>query len=307
MNFTKTVILKIILAILIFNYILHRYYVNKFKKEHFPPGIIFPLKEDIELPQVETGKNIPKNIYRCYKDKESAKKFQSVFDQTQHYMKGYEQIIYGDEEIDEFIKSNFSHRIYSAYKNINPQYGAARADFFRYLIIYLYGGVYLDIKSGPNKDITKIIEQNKGKLITSYGNGGLPKGIFPLQHLYEWRGGGYYDWSPFTNNSYMEYQQYYIISPKGHPVIKKVIQQVVTNIEEGMKNKNYYSSGHISVVAMTGPITYTMIIDKYKDKYKDVKIFRFPLNGRMNHRLIDYKSIMKNNHYSKINNKNILL
>ena len=33
------------------------------------------------------------------------------------------------------------------YERINPNYGAAKADIFRVLVLHKYGGVYFDIKS----------------------------------------------------------------------------------------------------------------------------------------------------------------
>ena len=155
---------KIIIFLSLFillNIALDQYYKNKFKKENFPPKIIYPLKEDIELPQVEEGEEIPKNIYRCYKDLEGINKFVKVFNLTEERMPGYKQIYYTDELIDKYIKNNFSERIYKAYNSINPEYGAAKADFFRYLIIYKEGGIYMDIKTGPKKKIDNFFENTK--------------------------------------------------------------------------------------------------------------------------------------------------
>ena len=47
------------------------------------------------------------------------------------------------EDRDEFIKSNFDQAIYETYTKI--QIGAAQADFWRLLVLYKYGGVYMDI------------------------------------------------------------------------------------------------------------------------------------------------------------------
>ena len=44
-----------------------------------------------------------------------------------------------------FIKNNFPKKIYDAYCRILP--GAYKADLWRYCILYIYGGVYVDIDS----------------------------------------------------------------------------------------------------------------------------------------------------------------
>lgn len=278
----------------------------KFKENNFPPGIIYPLKEDIKLPDVEEGVKIPKIIHRCYKDLEGIEKFKKVFDLTESRMPGYKQIYYTDDLIDKYISENYGERIYKAYKSINPDYGAARADFFRYLVVYKEGGIYMDIKTGPNKKIDDFFEKHEGKLLVSIGMNSLPYFV-PKQHLKETFNFND-DWNFVTNVNGSEYQQFVIASPKGNPILGKVIQQVVSNIEEGLKNKDSYNKGRFSVVAMTGPIVYTLVIKKYKKVYKDkVKIFLLDITKRINHSLIDYKKIMKNNRYANLKNKNILV
>ena len=293
------------LVILILFFVVNIYLDSRSKSEfrkNFPKDIIYPI-QDIELPEIELGKDIPKKIYRCYSTKEKMKDFQKVFDLTQERMKDYEQIFFDDEEVEQFIKNNFSTRIYNAYKHINPDYGAARADFFRYLIIYLYGGVYMDIKTGP-ADIIDIDFEPKLHVSKGVSNTlGIPdhhvRDFFNLCD----------DWSFLTGVNYgSEWQQFYIISNKGNPFVKKTIQQVVTNIEYGLQEKESYSMGNISVVAMTGPITWSLVIEKNKEKYpNDIKFYNSSLNYNLNHSLIDYKKIMKDKHYSKIKNKQILV
>jgi mannosyltransferase OCH1-like enzyme len=276
---------------------------QEFKNKNFPKDIIFPLDQTIELPQVELGKDIPKKIYRCYSTKEKMKDFQKVFDFTKERMKDYEQIFFDDDEVEQFINKNFSERIYNAYKHINPDYGAARADFFRYLVIYLYGGVYMDIKTGPNQIINIDFEP---KLHVSKGVSGIP-GIpkFHLKETFDLND----DWSFVTGVDFgSEWQQFFIVSNKGNPFVKETIQQVVTNIEHGLKQKESYNSGNISVVAMTGPITWSLVIERNRQKYPDdIVFYRCGLGRLIDHSLIDYKKIMKDKHYSKIKNKNILV
>lgn len=46
---------------------------------------------------------------------------------------------------DEFMRSVFAHtQVHWVYNTINPAVGAARADVWRYAVMYTYGGVYLD-------------------------------------------------------------------------------------------------------------------------------------------------------------------
>ena len=271
-----------------------------FKDNNFPKDIVYQIDKSIELPKIELGKDVPKKIYRCYSTKEKMKDFQEVFDLTKNRMKDYEQVFFDDQEVESFIKSGFSERIYDAYRHINPDYGAARADFFRYLIIYLHGGVYMDIKTGPRKDLNIEFEP---KLHVSKD---IPH--FPKHHLRTFFG-LHDDWSFVTGVDWgSEWQQFFIISNKGNPFLRLVIQQIVTNIEHGLLEKEVYDKGNISVVAMTGPISWSLVIERNKEKYpSDIKFYGHSLDGKMKHSLVDYKKIMKDNHYSKIKNKEILI
>ena len=311
----KIYLIIILSLFLVLNIYLDKYYKEKFKKENFPPNTIFEIKEDIELPslseRVAGSKNeeknyIEKKIYRCYSNFTEMNKFKEVFKKTEELMPGYKQIYFDDIKIEEYIKENFSERIYNAYKNINPDYGAARADLFRYLIIYREGGIYMDVKTGPKKQIDDIFEKNGDKLLVGLGENTIPYYI-PKKHLQNFL---YLndDWSFITGVKGSEWQQYIFASPAGNPILGLIIKQVVSNIEEGMKNKQYYNSGKYSVVAMTGPIPFSMVIEKYKKEYKDkIEFFKGGLGRRFDHSLIDYKKIMANKHYSKIENKNILI
>lgn len=296
-------IIVFIVFLIVFNIILSQYSIYKFKKNNFPPNILYPIKEDIILPKVEKSNSIPKKIYRCNKDLETINKYQEVFDKTSKLMPDYEQICYSDVMIEEFIKLNYGDRIYNAYKSINPKYGPAKADFFRYLIIYLYGGVYMDIKSGPvNNRVNTIIEKNQDKLLTSVGSN-FPIGLLPVFHLYT---KNYDEWSAYTGTWFNEYVQWYIIAPPGNEILAQTIKQVVSNIENGMDDKKSYQSGCYSVVAMTGPIMYSRTIIKYGND-KNCKIFYNSLNGSLKHHIIDYKKIEGNRYYRDQKDKKVLI
>ena len=46
-------VLLLILSFILINILLDKYLKYKFKKENFPPNIVYPIKEDIELPLIE--------------------------------------------------------------------------------------------------------------------------------------------------------------------------------------------------------------------------------------------------------------
>ena len=149
--------LIIFILFLITEYYFHLKFKNRVEND-FPKNILIDYKEEI-LPQIDKGKNIPFIIYRTYYDKEIAKKFIKAKEITLKNNPNLIEKFFDDSMIDDYIKKNFSHRIYNAYNSINKDYGPARADFFRYLVIYKEGGIYLDIDSVINKNLDSL-EQN---------------------------------------------------------------------------------------------------------------------------------------------------
>jgi len=298
--FIKILIILFLLFItieLIFDY----RFKNKIKKD-FPKTINAVLDETIILPDVEREKNIPRTIYRTYYDLEIAKKFKEATEITSRSNKNLKEIIFDDNMIDSYIKNNYSDRIYKAFKSINPDYGPAKADFFRYLIIYKEGGIYLDIKTSINKNIEN--ELMEDKLLVSKGE----YNPYPIPFGLVFQSLNNYNWGYFTGvKNHGEYSNWHFMAPKGNPVLGKVIKQMVSNIEYGLKNKNIYNNGEYSVLALTGPIMFSRTINSYKNK-DTVKILNPNLNSKALYCLgFDHKKVGTKKHYSQVKNKKILV
>ena len=204
---------------------------------------------------------------------------------------GWKQTIYGDYEIENFIKNEFGENniLLKAYNLINPKYGAARADFFRYLVIYRYGGLYLDMKSCVTDKIPDI-PNDKHLWISHWGY--FLSFLNPQSYL-------------FKNG---EFQQWYIYGKKGSPILRDIINLVVNNIFELHNNVNSYQNNFYDirsgcskpkhlVLCTTGPIAMTNAIQKSKNKasiYYDNRINNFLKY------MCSYKFLLTSkNHYSK--------
>ena len=53
--------------------------------------------------------------------------------------------LYSGEEIEEIIKFNFNNNVYKSYQKLKPY--AYKADLARYCLLYLYGGLYIDLNT----------------------------------------------------------------------------------------------------------------------------------------------------------------
>lgn len=281
-----------LLALFLIDSYVNQNNIDKISK-NFPPSILYPL-EEVELPKINSNSvNPPKILHRTYIDLEKAQKYQKCLEKTLQTNPYLEHRFYSDKDIEEYIQLHYSERIYKAYMSLNPAYGPARSDFFRYLVLYREGGLYLDIKSCATKDISELFESS-GKLIVSKGRNGRDIHPFGMIHSYL----NNYDWSLFSGIDYGEYNNWHILASPGHPVLAKVIQQIVSNIEKG---KDSYKYGEYSVLVLTGPIMFTRVIEKYKKD--DVIITEPNFEGRVKYSLVNHKG---RNHYSKLKDKNVV-
>src|SRR6476659_9320710 len=114
---------------------------------------------------------IPKIIYQTFKTKELpfiTKWHIKRFLKNNHE---YAYEFYDDARIEEFFKSNFDVDWLKAYQKLNI--GAAKADFFRYAILYKKGGVYLDIDSGIKGKLDAFIKPDDKAIISKERNDGV--------------------------------------------------------------------------------------------------------------------------------------
>lgn len=240
---------------------------------------------------------IPRIIYRSHKNKESAARFQGAWTETQRHNPTFRQILLTDEDMDRFVEKEFPGRIYSAYKSINPAYGAARCDFWRYLQIFSTGGIYLDVKSWAG-DLRTIIHPSDGMLLgTEYDKKVLEWVTLPL-----WADG---------DRNYREFQQFYIAAAPKHPLLKAVIEEVVHGIENyddtKYGNKGFLSGvfrfrnpAFLKVLDVTGPFAYTRAIKRAisEENVRDYRVLCPHLNDVIHYARGNVK-IHGKSHYSQ--------
>ena len=172
--------------------------------------------------------------------------FQRAWNATAEANPAYQQVLYTDEDVHEFITSRTSERLQRAFFAINPKFGAARADIFRYALLYEHGGVYLDIKSSA-EDIDSALRANDQYLLSKWN--------FPNGQI-----------SDFCDRNFIyacetgEYEQWWIIAAPRHPFLKRVLENVIAAVE-GFTNEKYPPSKD-SILRLTGPTIYTISIDE---------------------------------------------
>jgi hypothetical protein len=158
----------------------------------------------------------------------------------------WEYRFYDDKDIGIFIEKNYGSSILRYYNRIHPDYGAARADLFRYLLIYKCGGVYLDIKSTLLKPLNQVLRAEDTYLLSKWHD----------ENDATFTGWGIH--THVNGTTLEEFQQWHIVASPGHPFLKAVIENVLRNID--MYSPNLHGTGKPGVLRLTGPIAYTLAI-----------------------------------------------
>ena len=204
-----------------------------------------------ELPNVEAGVSVPRIIHQTFSSKQLPRDLSKNVANLRALNSEWEYRFYDDAVIAEFVEARYGRKVLELYNRINPHYGAARADLFRYLLLYQFGGVYLDIKSITRRPLRLSVQEDDCYVLSHWSN--RPHGP---------RAG--YGMHPELGAK-GEFQQWHIIAAAGHPFLRRVIARVLRNIEEYVP----YLDGvaRRGILRVTGPVAYTLAINQILDRH----------------------------------------
>lgn len=185
--------------------------------------------------RVYKNRIIPQIVHYTFKNNNLPSSILDIIENNKRLNPDYEFIFYNDTDVDNFIRTNFPERIYSAFKMLNPSYGAMKADFFRYCVMYIKGGVYIDIKMSLTKNLYEILKLDDECLLDE---------------------GNHYE---FYRNK-PTYEQWLLICKPGHVYFKDMIEHMVSLIEKRYNppvSKSGASRSKQRVMKLTGPDAFT--------------------------------------------------
>lgn len=142
---------------------------------------------------------IPKVIYQTWYKRNFSSDLQNAVNNMLKLNPSYKHKVYLDHDMDQFVYNNYDDIIIQCYNKLNIM--VSKTDFWRYLILYKKGGIYLDIDSTITKPLHKLISANDEAIIS------------------------------FESKSY--FVQWALIFKKEHPILKRTIELVVNNILNG--------------------------------------------------------------------------
>lgn len=97
-----------------------------------------------------------KYLFQTYFDKERIPK--DVYTNIKEYAPEYNHVVYDDNDIITFLKKYYNQNVIDTF--INLKSGAHKADLARYCLLYIHGGVYMDIKTKLIKPLKEIFTEN---------------------------------------------------------------------------------------------------------------------------------------------------
>lgn len=190
------------------------------------------IKEYDSIPKTPGG--IPKLIIKTSWQKSNKLPYQieDVLNITVRLNPDYKVYYFDDDDVIKFMKS-FGSKEYASYNKLIP--GAYKADFFRYCILYKYGGCYSDIGHVMLKSFDYIVGDNKLVIVKD-----KPRGIYYGIH-----------------NALM------CVVPSDK-FIKKLVDVTTENIEN-----NYYGEDDLDI---TGPVMMGKVFQCYYSNYCNKKL-----------------------------------
>jgi hypothetical protein len=191
------------------------------------------------------GASIPRIIHQTYRSQDALPpSIRESIAELRERNPGWDYRFYDDDAMTGFIREAYGPGVLAYFDRIDPRYGAARADLFRYLLMYRVGGIYLDIKSTVRRSLDEIL---------------LPDDRLILAHWprnSRFRDSGRHDWDFGDRIPGGELQQWHVMCVAGHPYLYAVIQAVMRNIECYIPRM--HGSGRTAVLRLSGPIAYTL-------------------------------------------------
>ena len=190
---------------------------------------------------------IPKIIIQTWKSQNIPTKYSTLVDSIKSKNPEYEYKFFTDEDIELFLKTNYPD-YYDTYQKIPII--IQKIDFFRYIAVYHYGGIYMDLDMNGLTNMDTLLKHEVVFPVDEY---------ITEQHSGQSRYKPYYD----NNQKFLLGQYAFAAAPK-HAFIKELIDNIHNNIHKLIKTVNHNNDEY--VYKTTGPDYVTDIYMKSSHK-----------------------------------------
>lgn len=157
---------------------------------------------------------IPRKIFRAWHTKVLPTDLKKAVDLISEQNPDFEQIIYDNQECEAFIETHCDNNVLQAYKQLIPQ--AYKIDLWRLCVLYIHGGIYLDISFQPVNDFRFTELLNKEYFSTEV------------------------KLHPYVTEPYKGVSNGFIVTYPKNPRILQCIKQLVQNVENRFYGNGIY-------------------------------------------------------------------
>jgi len=200
---------------------------------------------------------IPKIIMQTWKNKDVPSEWKSSLNSVKKIMPDWKYVLMTDEDNLNFVKTHFPDFV-KTYKSL--EYPIMKADAIRYMFLYVYGGVYMDLDIEVVKEFDDLFIDDADVYLVSSGNFGT-----------------------VYTNSFM--------------ASKPKCNLWLECIKEMKKPYKYWMIGkHLKVMGKTGPLMLSRVVKKFRKQYK---IHNLPVKKVMPCSMCDPKPCTKKGAYTK--------
>jgi len=190
-----------------------------------------------------------KNIIQTWKTKTVPSHYENFVRKVQNLNLEWNYMFFDDEDIVDFIKTEMSE-YYPTFCGLQGK--IQQIDFFRYLAIYYYGGVYLDLDVELVRGLDEFIGMDY-------------QCAFPIEvkdaqdHI-------------LASQGVSLIGNYAFYAPKGHPFLKRIIDNIVTqriseDVIRAAQEKHTDDSRDVYVYYRTGPM---LVSQSYVDHREEL-------------------------------------
>ena len=213
---------KLITVFIVFVSCVLLYFIYFLHKPHLSQPIKYSYLSSSDYDQ------IPRVVYQTWHTHELPPKMKETSLMFQKNNPEFKYVLFNDSESRKFIETHFDNYVLNAYESLKP--GAFKADLWRYCVLFINGGVYLDIKYSLVGEFRLIDLFDKEKYP-------IPM-VVETSPLYVYTG--------------------LLVTPAGNPLYNECIRRIVKNVE-----KRFYGN---SPMAPTGPELFGSLINETDKK-----------------------------------------
>jgi mannosyltransferase OCH1-like enzyme len=183
---------------------------------------------------------IPLNLFTCWHTKVLPPLMSKNYELLKKNHPKFKHYLFDENDCREFIKNNFEKNILDAYNSLIPC--AYKADLWRYCVLYINGGIYIDIKYKPINNFKLIALTEKEHWVLDSDKRGVYNAL--------------------------------IVCKSGNKTLLKAINQISVNV----KNKFYGNNA----LEPTGPLLLTNFFSDFEKNNFDInhEVYFSSLNNR---------------------------